>query len=113
MKIASDVLTGRKTAAEITDTGAPDFGEKPVLPPKGRVGGGSGGGGGGSGDSEPTTPPDKSLRPYDENTVYNELGYLVSYKGKIYRNKWWTKGDIPGKPASSGGPSPWEEVPST
>lgn len=112
MKIASDVLQGRKAAAEITDAGAPDFGEKPVLPPKGRVGGGSGGGGGGGGGSEPTTPPDKSLRPYDENTVYNEAGYLVSYKGKTYRNKWWTKGDIPGKPASSGGPSPWEEVPS-
>ena len=112
MKIASDVLRGTKTAAEITDAGAPDFGEKPVLPPKGRVGGGSGGGGGGGGGSEPTTPPDKSLRPYDVNTAYNEAGYLVSYKGKTYRNKWWTRGDIPGKPASSGGPSPWEEVPS-
>ena len=110
MKIASDVLQGRKAAANITDAGAPDFGVKPVLASKGRVGGGSGGSGRGGG-STPTVPPDKSLRPYDVNAVYGEGGYLVSYAGRVYRNMWWTSGDIPGSSASSGGPSPWEEVP--
>ena len=40
MKLASDVLNGTKTAAEITDSDPPDFGEKPVMPPKGELGDG-------------------------------------------------------------------------
>ena len=112
MKLASDVLNGTKTAAQITDSVPPDPGEKPVLPPKGKVGGRGGSGGSGGGTVTSPTPPDKSLRPYDPNAVYPEAGYLVSYGGRKYRNKWWTKGDTPGSStASSGGPSPWQEVP--
>ena len=34
---------------------------------------------------------------WDPNTTYATAGTKVSYEGKIYQNKWWTKGDVPGK----------------
>ncbi len=58
---------------------------------------GSCGGGGGTGCG--TTPA------YDAAKVYAAAGNRVSYQGKIYENKWWTQGDIPGSEAG-----PWKFV---
>lgn len=46
------------------------------------------------------------IAEYDANKTYAEAGTVVLYNGKKYRNKWWTKGDIPGEDPNG----PWEEI---
>lgn len=46
------------------------------------------------------------IKAYDVNKTYAETGTIVSYNGKKYRNRWWTKGDIPGENPNG----PWEEI---
>ncbi|QEO57518.1 glycoside hydrolase family 19 protein [Francisella marina] len=33
---------------------------------------------------------------WDSNKTYSQKGYVVEYKGILYENQWWTKGDTPG-----------------
>lgn len=34
---------------------------------------------------------------WDANTTYAEPGSIVLYKNQVWKNKWWTKGDVPGQ----------------
>jgi len=42
---------------------------------------------------------------WDANQVYATPGNVVSFQGKKYRNKWWTRGESPTQPMSA---NPWE-----
>lgn len=53
---------------------------------------------------EEFNPMDCPVPAWDPNQVYPTKGTEVSYDGNIYKNKWWTQGDIP----SAG--DPWEYV---
>ena len=45
------------------------------------------------------------ISAWDANKVYAKPGNIVSYEGKKYRNKWWTKGNSPTQVAIA---NPWE-----
>lgn len=51
-----------------------------------------------------TTGPDEWIR----DKVYEKAGYKVSWKGKTYENKWWTRGEEPGTTGEWG---VWKELP--
>lgn len=58
------------------------------------------------GDVTTEPPPEPGIPEWDKNTIYAKPGNKVQYQGKVYQNKWWTKGDIPGTQKWG----PWEEI---
>ncbi|WP_299458216.1 glycosyl hydrolase family 18 protein [uncultured Microscilla sp.] len=46
-----------------------------------------------------------NIPAWDAGKVYSAAGNIVSYQGKKYRNKWWTKGDNPTQNMAA---NPWE-----
>ena len=60
----------------------------------------------GCGVAEGTCTGEECIEPaYSSSTIYSETGTRVNYQGKVYQNKWYTQGDLPG---SLNGP--WEVV---
>jgi chitodextrinase len=46
---------------------------------------------------------------WNENGIYL-AGNVVRYEGKIYKTRWWTKGDIPSKKVENIWDKPWIEI---
>ncbi|WDV45144.1 glycosyl hydrolase family 18 protein [Clostridiaceae bacterium M8S5] len=49
------------------------------------------------------------IDPWNSNIVYWG-GEQVTYNGKVYEAKWWTRGDVPDKPVANPWETPWKLV---
>ncbi|MBP2833005.1 hypothetical protein J8281_12480 [Aquimarina sp. U1-2] len=90
MHVASQVLGGTAQSQAIAN--AENYPESPYS------GEGDGGGNGGGTDCESPT--------WNAANVYT-AGQETVYKNKLYRAKWWTRGDVP---SATNDPNPWEYV---
>ena len=70
-----------------------------------------------TGNQQPSTPVNIKITAvgdgcsntpaWSATTVYPRSGNQVSYKGKLYENKWWTQGDVP---SDSGQWGVWKDL---
>lgn len=47
--------------------------------------------------------------PWNPNVSY-QGGSYVTYKGKVYKSKWWTQGDVPDKMVANPWETPWQLI---
>ncbi len=88
LHVASQVLNGVSQSQAIAN--AENYPESPY--------GGDGGGGNGTGCES---------APWNAGTTYTQ-GMEAVYQNKLYKAKWWTKGDVPS--SNTGDAKPWEFI---
>ncbi|WP_157670141.1 M60 family metallopeptidase [Chitinibacter sp. GC72] len=57
--------------------------------------------------STPISTAGSTANAWNPATTYADKGNIVSYQGELYRNEWWTRGDVP---SASGAFGVWRKI---